>query len=144
MVYLRSVTKDDYALDLDVRKDQYKFVASFKHILDNALDDEDDEMYGFIICDDDVPVGAIEYCNHYEIKAYNLCYLFIDRRYQRKGYGLKAVRLLLDKLRQEKKFDSVSVTLFDFNDGARKFYEKVGFAPNGYVFEDEYDMELRL
>jgi GNAT superfamily N-acetyltransferase len=45
---------------------------------------------------------VIEYSDLYEIMAYNLCYLFIDRRYQRKGYGITAIQLLLQKLRQEK------------------------------------------
>ena len=76
--------------------------------------------------------------------AYNLSYIFIDRRYQSKGYGLKAVQLLLQKLRQEKKFDKASVTLFEKNEVARKLYEKVGFVSNGFVFEDEYDMEMSI
>ena len=76
--------------------------------------------------------------------AYNISYIFIDRRYQNKSYGLKAVQLLLQKLGQEKKFDKVSVTLFEKNEVARKLYEKVGFVPNGFVFEDEYDMEMSI
>jgi diamine N-acetyltransferase len=145
MVWLRNVTREDYSLDLDVNEDQHKFVASYKSILDHAFDEQDKEqMYAFIVCDDDAPVGVVEYCDQFEIMAYNLCYLFIDRRYQRKGYGFKAIQLLLEKLRQEKKFNKVSVTLFDSNDVARKLYEKAGFIANGYSFEDEYDMELSI
>lgn len=143
MVWLRSVIKDDYSLDLDVNEDQHQFVASYKSILDYAFD-EHEHMYAFIVCDEDLPVGVIEYSDQYEIEAYNLCYLFIDRHYQRKGYGLKAINLLIEKLNREKKFDKVSVTLFDNNDAARKLYEKIGFAPNGYAFEDEYDMEMSI
>jgi RimJ/RimL family protein N-acetyltransferase len=51
---------------------------------------------------------------------------------------------LLQKLGQEKKFDKVSVTLFEKNEVAWKLYEKVGFVPNGFVFEDEYDMEMSI
>ena len=145
MVWLRNVTKDDYSLELDVNEEQHQFVASYKSILDYAFDEQGNEqMYAYIVCDEDIAVGVMEYSDCFEIMAYNLCYLFIDRRYQGKGYGLKAVQLLLEKLRQEKKFDKVSVTLFDGNDSARKLYEKVGFAPNGYVFEDEYDMEMSI
>ena len=145
MVRLRNVTKDDYSLKLDVNEDQHKFVASYNSILDHAFDGQDKErIYAYIICDEDVPVGVIEYCDQSEIMAYNLCYLFIDQRFQRKGYGLKAIQLLLEKFRQEKRFDKVSVTLFEKNDAARMLYEKAGFAPNGFAFEDEYDMEMGI
>ena len=145
MVWLKNAAKDDYSLGLDVHEDQHCFVASYKNILDYAFEGQDRERtYAFIVCDEDVAVGIIEYSDCAEIKAYNLLYLFIDRRYQGKGYGLKAIQLLLEKLRQEKKFDKVSVTLYENNDAARKLYEKAGFAPNGFVFEDEYDMEMSL
>lgn len=113
MVWLRNATKDDYSLDLDVNEDQHQFVASYKSILDYAFIEQDKEhTHAYIICEDDVAVGVIEYSDLYEIMAYNLSYIFIDRRYQNKSYGLKAVQLLLQKLGQEKKFDKVSVTLF--------------------------------
>ena len=145
MVWLRNATKDDYSLDLDVNQDQYQFVASYKNILDYAFYKKDTERtHAFIICDEEVAVGVIEYSDLYELMAYNLCYLFIDRRYQRKGYGLTAIQLLLQKLRPEKKFSKVSVTLFEKNYAARKLYEKAGFTPNGFAFEDEYDMEMNI
>lgn len=145
MVWLRNATKDDYSLDLDVNEEQRQFVASYKSILDYAFIEQDKEhTHAYIVCEDDVAVGVVEYSDLYEIMAYNLSYIFIDRRYQSKGYGLKAVQLLLQKLRQEKKFDKVSVTLFEKNEVARKLYEKVGFIPNGFVFEDEYDMEMSI
>ena len=145
MVWLRNATKDDYSLDLDVNEDQHQFVASYKSILDYAFIEQDKEhTHAYIICEDDVAVGVVEYSDLYEIMAYNLSYIFIDRRYQNKSYGLKAVQLLLQKLGQEKKFDKVSATLFEKNEVARKLYEKVGFVPNGFVFEDEYDMEMSI
>ena len=145
MVWLRNATKDDYSLDLDVNEDQHQFVASYKSILDYAFIEQDKEhTHAYIICEDDVAVGVVEYSDLYEIMAYNLSYIFIDRRYQNKSYCLKAVQLLLQKLGQEKKFDKVSVTLFEKNEVARKLYEKVGFVPNGFVFEDEYDMEMSI
>ena len=145
MVWLRNATKDDYSLDLDVNEEQRQFVASYKSILDYAFIEQDKEhTHAYIVCEDDVAVGVVEYSDLYEIMAYNLSYIFIDCRYQSKGYVLKAVQLLLQKLRQEKKFDKVSVTLFEKNEVARKLYEKVGFIPNGFVFEDEYDMEMSI
>ena len=80
MVWLRNATKDDYSLNLDVNQDQYQFVASYKNILDYAFYKKDKERtHAFIICDEEVAVGVIEYSDLYEIMAYNLCYLFIDR-----------------------------------------------------------------
>jgi RimJ/RimL family protein N-acetyltransferase len=34
--------------------------------------------------------------------------------------------------------------LFEKNYAARKLYEKAGFTPNGFAFEDEYDMEMNI
>ena len=93
---------------------------------------------------DDTPVGLIEYCDINELQRYNLCYLFIDQRYQGKGYGYEGARLAIEQMRKDRKYDKVSVTLFEGNDAAKSLYEKLGFRANGCVFEDEYDMEMPL
>ena len=86
----------------------------------------------------------VEYCDEDDLLCYNILYLFIDRRYQGKEYGCEAMRLIIDMLKKDKKYSKVSITLYDGNEPARKLYEKIGFSPNGYVFEDEYDMEMYL
>ena len=141
MVWLRNATKDDYSLDLDVNEDQRQYVASYKSILDYAFIEQDKEhTHAYIVCEDDVAVGVVEYSDLYEIMAYNLSYIFIDRRYQSKGYGLKAVQQLLQKLRQEKKFDKVSVTLFEKNEVARKLYLSFGFEEKKELWKEDQEI----
>ena len=65
MVWLRNAAKDDYSLDLDVNQDQYQFVASYKNILDYAFYKKDKERtHAFIICDEEVAVGAVRFELH--------------------------------------------------------------------------------
>ena len=143
MIKLRQVTQDDRILDLDIRADQYKFGVNPKRILGDAFAlDNKNRTNIFAIYNDELPVGMVEYCDEDDLLCYNILYLFIDQRYQGKGYGLATMRLIIDMLKKDKKYNKVSVTLYIGNETARNLYEKIGFSPNGYLFEDEYDMEM--
>ncbi len=145
MVWLEKATEDDRKFNLEVSEEQKHFCASYQRILDYILAEPNENRYGgYIIYDDETPVGIMSYCDMDKLKMYNFCYLLIDQRYQRRGYAMKATELLMEKFREDGKFSKVTVTLFDTNEAARKLYEKCGFRPNGFVFEDEYDMEMAL
>ena len=53
--------------------------------------------------------------------AYILDDLFIDARYQGRGYGTAALALILEGLRREGKFPRVILCYVEGNDAARKF-----------------------
>ena len=145
MIKLRKITQEDRTLGLDIWADQYKFGANPKRILEDAFALHNENRTNvFVICNDELPVGMVEYCDEDELLCYNILYLFIDQRYQGKGYGFEAMRLIIDMLKNDKKYSKVSICLHDGNENARKLYEKLGFSPNGYVFEDEYDMDMIL
>ncbi|MCR5823566.1 MAG: GNAT family N-acetyltransferase [Lachnospiraceae bacterium] len=145
MVWLKKATEDDRKFNLEVTEEQKHFCASYQRILDYILAEPNENRYGgYIIYDDETPVGIMSYCDLDELQVYNFCYLLIDRRYQRRGYAFKAIGLLMEKFREDGKYSTVSVTLFDTNEEARKLYEKCGFRPTGCTFEDEYDMEMAL
>ena len=63
----------------------------------------------------------------------------IDRRYQGKGYGTEALRLILADLEKEHKYDCVEVCVKKTAAAALCVYEKVGFTDTGYIDEDAPD-----
>ena len=55
----------------------------------------------------DIPVGMILIYDCDKLGGYDFSQLFIDKRYQRKGYGLQAAQLALEWMRADKKYNKV-------------------------------------
>lgn len=70
--------------------------------------------------------------------------LMIDERYQNRGYGKKAVRALIERLKREYRSDRIYLSVYPDNDKARRLYEDLGFDRNGEYWQDEEIMMLRL
>ena len=69
--------------------------------------------------------------------------MFIDERYQGRGYGRAAVRAILDELKADGRYDKVVLCYIEGNETARKLYESFGFTETGRD-GDEIVMELPL
>lgn len=65
--------------------------------------------------------------------GYDLQQFLIDERYQNRGIGTAALRLILDRLFAEGRFDRVEVCVKREAKQALRVYEKVGFVDSGYV-----------
>ena len=63
----------------------------------------------------------------------------IDRRWQGRGYGTEALRLILSELEKERKYPCVEVCVKKKDAAALHVYEKVGFIDTGYIDEDAPD-----
>ena len=74
-----------------------------------------------------------------EPACYDLQQFFIDRRYQGRGYGTKALRAILARLSAERKYDRVDLCVNKNDAAAIRVYKKVGFRDTGYVDEDAPD-----
>lgn len=83
--------------------------------------------------------------NHDEesLEAYIFSELFIDERFQRKGYGRAATKLVLDHLKKDGKYRKVILCYIEGSEAARKLYESFGFVVTDRD-EDEILMELQL
>lgn len=57
-----------------------------------------------------------------EKNAYDFCRLFVDKRYQGKGYGKAAVALVLDAMREDGKYQKVSMCYVEGNDASKKLF----------------------
>lgn len=57
--------------------------------------------------------------------------LLIDKSYQGKGYGKKALSMLLERLQREYSCNEIYLSVYDNNPVAIRMYESFGFAFNG-------------
>ncbi len=70
--------------------------------------------------------------------------LMIDRRHQRKGYGRKALELLIEHLRREGVTDTLYLSFTPDNTAARRLYESLGFCKTGGRVNGEIVARLDL
>ena len=137
-------------MDLRVSKDQEDFVAPNSVSLAQAYDTRADGRFvqPFGIWDGDVPVGfamighnSEEYEDMAEVYRHSYCLwrFMIDQRYQKRGYGRDALKLLLDYIRTfPDGEESLWITSWEpGNDVAAKLYHDFGFKENGEKDGDE-------
>lgn len=74
-----------------------------------------------------------------EPACYDLQQFMVDRHFQGKGIGSRALKLILDELQQEHKYDCVEVCVKMDDKAALHVYEKAGFTDTGYIDEDVPD-----
>ncbi|MBI5044637.1 MAG: GNAT family N-acetyltransferase [Candidatus Levybacteria bacterium] len=55
----------------------------------------------------------------------------IEPKYRKKGFAFEALKLFIDFLLREKKFNKVSLEVLDFNTPAISLYKKLGFKKEG-------------
>ena len=67
--------------------------------------------------------------------GYDLQQFMIDKRFQNKGCGTAALKLILAQLKVEARFNRVEVCVNKADTAALHVYEKVGFIDSGYVDE---------
>lgn len=86
------------------------------------------------IADDDCIVGvALVRDLDEEPACYDLQQILIDERFQNRGYGTEAVRLILSMLSDEGKYNRVDVCVDKANTAALKMFAKLGFEDTGYI-----------
>ena len=68
----------------------------------------------------------------------------LARAYAYRAHRSEAVRLLLQRLKTDGKFEKAVLCYVDGDEAARHLYEKLGFHPTGEAEEDEIVMERML
>jgi len=131
-------------MGLKVSDVQSSFVSDDMLLLARAYAYRESRSNALLIYHDDVPVGMALYYDCDEIGAFDFSQLFIDERYQGKGYGIEAAGQILGRMKADGKYDRVILCYVDGNEAARNMYEKLGFCLTGERDGDEIVMEKRL
>ncbi len=144
-------------MDLRVSKEQENFVASNAISLAQAYDTvaKGKFVQCFGIYDGKTPVGfamighnSEEYEEMAEVYRHSYCLwrFMIDQRYQKRGYGRDALKLLFDYVMSfpDGKEELWSTSYEPENDVAAKLYHDFGFAENGEKDGDEIVAVLKL
>lgn len=127
MTRLVAIAPDNWRLGLKVSQSQKNHVADSATLLARAYAYRDYRSRAFVIYDDETPVGMGLYYDLPEMECYDLSQLFIDERYQGRGYGKAATQLVLDSMKQDGKYGKVALCYVEGNDVAKHMYEKFGF-----------------
>ena len=142
MVRLESIGPDNWREPLAVREDQRRFVSEPNRLLARAYAYRDLGGQARLILEEDTPVGMLLYHDWPEAGQYVFSQLLIDRRYQRRGFGLAAARLALDEMRADGRYSKVCLCYIEGDEPARLLYEKLGFRRTGEADVDEIAMVL--
>ncbi len=127
MVRLEAVNEENWRIPLEVAESQKAYVADRAVMLARAFAYRESRSEAFIIFEDDTPVGMVMYYDCEPLGAYDFSQLFIDERYQGQGYGKAATQLVLDRMKQDGKYQKVCLCYIEGNDAARRLYESFGF-----------------
>ena len=143
MVQLKPVTQENLGavLELKVAENQETFVSSTAESLAQAYV-YTDTAFPFAVYDDGNPVGFIMLGYYEEKKYYTLWKLLIDRKYQGRGYGRKALELGIAFLKERFHVTEIYTGVLPGNNVAKSLYHSVDFKDTG-LFENGME-ELRL
>ena len=144
-VNLQEITKDNWVdmIDLKITKEQEKYVALPAEAI--AASKFYDYYVNRGVYLGDKPIGFIQYYPNFDDEKPNEIFidqLLIDASLQGQGYGSKAIKLVLDEIKQLDGFNSVSICYVEGHDVMKKFFEQFSFK---VVEQDEFDetiMEL--
>lgn len=144
-VTLREITRETLrqVLALKVGSEQERFVAP------NAVSIAEAYFWPGIawfraIYADDTPVGFLMLEDNPEKPEYSLWRLMVDERFQDRGYGRRAVELLIEYVRTRPGAIELFTSHVPGDDGPGRFYERMGFVLTGEVEDDELVMRLEL
>ena len=93
---------------------------------------------------DDEPVGFTMLYDHPEENEYFLWRLMIAGPYQGKGYGRKAIKLLIEYVRSRSGVKELGVSCGEGEGSPEGFYRKLGFEPTGEKAGDEIVLRMKL
>ncbi len=144
MLTLTPVTPDNWRIPLSVREEQRTYVAPPAVILARAYAFNAQNSRAVYVTLDGEPIGMALWYDWPEATAYVFMEFFIDQRWQGRGYGLEAARLVLDELRRDGRFPRVTLCYVGGNDAALKLYTKLGFTLDPPEEDAEPDDEIAM
>lgn len=143
-VTLRKVTSKTVRkiCDLSVAEGQRKFVAP------NAVSMAEAHFckhaWFRAIYAGDAPVGFVQMYIDPKKGKYYLWRFMVDARYQGRGYGGKALQLVIDHVRKMPEAKALTLSVVRSEGGAEELYKSFGFEFTGKIEDGEHVMRLDL
>lgn len=146
MVCLKSINSKNYRescrLKITDKQRENHSVAPNVAILARAYAYRNEGSQAYAIYFEDYMIGLVLWRNR--ATCYILDQFMISEEYQGKGFGKEAINLIIDKMKEEGKFNVVELGCSRDNVGAMTFYESCGFYYSGDDYEDEIGMAFDL
>jgi diamine N-acetyltransferase len=143
-VALREITNESLrpVLKLEVSQEQKRFVASNAVSIAEAHFSE----YAWFraIYADETPVGFVMLYLNEDKPLYGVWRFMVDKDHQRKGYGSKAMRQVIEYVKSLPKAEELLVSYAPGEGDPSPFYEKCGFVETGEWEGGEKVMKLAL
>ena len=142
MVKLKGINTENFweVIDLKVHEDQKEFVL--ENSISIAQSKVQPECIPLAIYDDETLVGFLMYCIDSDDDNYWIYRFMIDRTFQRKGYGKKALELVLKEIKKDKSRNKIILDVKRESIAAVELYRSFGFEFTGQVFGTSHVMEL--
>lgn len=142
MVTLKEITRENFwdCIELAVEKQQADFVTS--NAVSIAQSKAQPECIPLAVYDDEVMVGFVMYCIDEDDSEYWIYRMMIDEKFQSKGYGRSALKLLLDRIKSDETHNKIFLGVHKESTAGVRLYESFGFRFDGQVFGKEHIMRL--
>lgn len=135
-IYLADIDESNWTklITLELAEEQKDYVASPMGILSRAYVYRSYNARVFAIKIEENIIGMLMIRDiNEEPECYELQQFFIDIRHQNQGYGYKSLKLILDYLYVERRYESVEVCVKEKDIKAINLYKKTGFKDTGYI-----------
>ncbi len=141
---MREITKEtvNSILNLRVTKAQEQFVASNAVSIAEAYFSA--EAWFRAIYADETPVGFLMLSDQPDKGKYFLWRFMVDAQYQGKGYGRRALELLIEHVKTRPSAKELFLSHVPGPRSPESFYRKLGFEHTGEKAGEELVMKLRL
>ena len=143
-IELRELSKSNYRdiLKLKVAHNQTGFVATNAISLAQALFHPQAWYRGIYY--EDTPVGFVMLDLDMDKPEYYLWRFMIDEKFQGQGYGLKALELVIEQVKNLPDSTEFLLSYVPEQGNPKRFYEKLGFMDTGVMEEGEVIMKLEF
>ncbi len=145
VVSLREITREtlNEVLRLKVATAQERFVATNAVSIAQAHFHPETAWFRGIYAGDD-PVGFVMLELDTTKQQYGLWRFMIDERYQGRGYGREAIRLVVEQVRSLQGARELLTSVVPGEGSPGSFYQRLGFSFTGEVDHGEQVMRLEL
>ena len=126
--------------DLSVNDFQKQFVAPNAVSIAQAYFSK--QAWFRAIYADQTPIGFVMIYDDAKTASYDLWRYMIDKTFQNKGFGYRAMALVIDHVKKKPNANVLTTSVLEKDGSPQKFYEKLGFVLTGEYKDNEAVMVL--